>query len=76
MPAGDQEAWVMLDGDLTFENAGSGVGATAVSGAKFGGIVVGVDEGEGISNDHSCPEGGISAPPCSNDPVPNDMEAV
>ena len=58
------------------ENAGSGVGKTAVFGVEFSGIVGGVAEGDSVSNDHSLPAGGIAEVLPSNDPVPNDIEVA
>ena len=58
------------------ENAGSGVGPTAVLGVEFDGTADGEALGIKVSDDHSLPDecrSGISLPGI---PVPNDIAAV
>ena len=76
MLEGDHETLVTLVEDSVSENAGSGVGATAVFGVGFKGTAEGVAAGVVFSNDHSSPDGGIPCIPVPGTPFPNDIEAV
>ena len=76
MLEGDHETLVTLVEDSVSENAGSGVGATAVLGVGFKGTAEGVAAGVVFSNDHSSPADCISGIPEPEIPVPNDIEAV
>lgn len=71
MLAADQETLVTFVEGSVSENAGSGVGATAVFGVEFRGAADGVVVGVVDSSDHSSLDDCISGVP-----VPNDMDAV
>ncbi len=77
----DHETLVTRLDDSVAENAGSGVGATAVFDDGVEGTLTGAPAGDASSNDHS-PSAGIipggadsdAVPP--KDSVPNDIDAV
>ena len=58
------------------ENAGSGVGPTAVLGVEFAGTAEGVAVGTIVSDDHSFPDECMSGISLPGIPVPNDIAAV
>ena len=72
----DQETLVTLLDDSVSENAGSGVGATAVLGLAFCGTAEGVAAGVASSKDHSSPDDFICGVAVPGIPVPNDIDAV
>ena len=75
------ETFAMRDGDSVEENAGSGVGATAVFVDGLAGTLAGAPTGVPSSNVHSPSAGFIPGVADSNSgppkaPVPNDIDAV
>ncbi len=74
--AADHETFLTAAEDSVVENAGSGVGATAVLGVEFLGTAEGVAVGNVVSNDHSSPGDCIPGIPFPDVPVPNDMDVV